>query len=175
MIKFDDLKIDEEPSNTIVNDSVGDVVLSLKNKESLKCISVALQKNKNIHFNTLGYWNFIDVVKVVISVIGPCSLYLSSWSISNNVVMQLSSMKQSGILKEINGVFDFRITAHKSNEYTLFKSFANNTILTHNHSKVTLLYNDNWFVTINSSANATENPRNECGVISESENFSISA
>lgn len=133
--------------------------------DSLKKHIGEIDLQVDTHFVTNGRWSMPDVIFYVLNQIGPASLKVATWSISEDAIRRILNRYQKGIIQDIEFLLDPRVKVRNPNPLSMVRKnfpFA----MEANHAKVTLLANDEHFVTISSSANLTNNPRIEVGYIS---------
>lgn len=74
------------------------------------------------------------------------------------------SRKQTGLLLSVRILTDNRVKSMSPKPFQMLKeSFDTRCISV--HSKVALIYNDAWKITVITSQNATDNPKLERGII----------
>lgn len=117
------------------------------------------------HYATGGRWSMHELILHVLQLIGPAKLYLTTWTITEDPMRALFQAIDSGMVTELYCVLDYRIEKRKAEAFQLAKVNASRIKLTKCHAKVTVLENDQWSVSIVSSANLSANPRIEAGVI----------
>jgi hypothetical protein len=117
----------------------------------------------SIHYMTSGKWSTHDLVAQLLLITGPADLYFSTFSLSEFVVRQLYELIERKMVRSIHALLDNRVKVGSL-------QFATNIFTTigraHCHAKVTVLKNERWGIAIVGSANYTNNPRIEAGVIS---------
>jgi hypothetical protein len=124
-----------------------------------------LTHNQTLQYCTGGKWSMHDMIRFILSKTGPAKLWMTTWTITEEPLRVLLELIKTGQITELSAVFDYRIAKHKPEAF----QFANNIItrikLTKCHAKVAVIRNDNWNVTVIGSANFSNNPRIEVGVI----------
>lgn len=112
-----------------------------------------------------GHWSMHDLMLYLLEITGPARVWLSTFSISEAAIRAFSVAMEKGMITQIHCLFDYTIQKNKLG--LLF--FAYNTVsditITANHSKLILIENDTWKITVVGSANFTPNPRKEAGAI----------
>jgi hypothetical protein len=124
-----------------------------------------LQTGTIINYKTAGRWSSHDLLLHVLKQIGPATLYFSTWTISEFAIRQLLEQANEGNLKMIHGLFDYKIPERKGKVLQLARAICTNIKLTKVHAKVWVLENKNWCVANVGSANFSNNPRIEAGVL----------
>lgn len=112
-----------------------------------------------------GKWSTHELLLYLIDFAGPCNVYLSTFSISEIAVRALYLGMDEGKILNLHCLFDMNIKRHKSGLMYFADHVANEIILTNNHSKVFLIENSTWKISVLGSANMTPNPRKEAGAI----------
>lgn len=133
-------------------------------KELERCIS-ELVPDQAQQFVTAGRWSMHQLLEYVLRMIGPCRLWMTTWTITEEPMRALLSLMREGLILELNAVLDYRIEKRKPEAFQLASSIITNIKLTKCHAKVAVLRNEHWDVTILSSANFSNNPRIEVGTI----------
>lgn len=117
------------------------------------------------HWVSLGGWSMYHFVAYVLNTTGPAHLAFSTWAISEQSARSLVLWKDQGKLLSIDGILDVRARTRHEAAYHLISGHCRQLVLAHCHAKVTVLHNAKWCITILGSANFTENPRIEAGVL----------
>jgi hypothetical protein len=122
--------------------------------------------DSSIHYVTEGSWSMHDLLYYFLARYGSSRVYITSWAISEIAMRQLYNFMKEGLITELYGLFDFRNTSRKPAELAFIHQNATKIKLAKCHAKVTVIENAMMPVTIVTSANYTDNPRYEAGVIS---------
>lgn len=111
---------------------------------------------------TRGAWSFHDMILFAAGRLGPCSAWVSSWSISERPIRQLLRARSEGLFTELRFLLDGRVKSECAAAYQLLLSDRSATVhLCKNHSKLAVLRAPGESVVIISTANLTVNPRLE--------------
>ncbi|WP_338814072.1 hypothetical protein V9L05_01360 [Bernardetia sp. Wsw4-3y2] len=137
----------------------------IKTRKDLRATIKVLEKDSFLEFWTNGAWSNADLVEFVLEQTGKANLYICTWSITEVPVRKLFLLKEKDLIGSIKALLDYRIETTSPKAIPFLKTFAE-IHLTKVHAKITLIEAENAFVTINSSANFTKNPRLESGYIS---------
>jgi len=137
-----------------------------KINDTLKQCIGDINHNQCIHYVTKGQWSMHNLLFYVLDITGPADVYFSTWSVSEDAVRQLVDYTNNDKIEHLYGVFDWRVKIRRPKAFELIKSGVVDLRLTSCHAKVTVIQNENWDVNIVSSANYTNNPRIEAGVLS---------
>jgi exonuclease VII small subunit len=137
-----------------------------KARQRVQEVIGTLKMGKTVHFASMGEWSTHDLLFHVLKQTGPADVYLSTWSVSEDAIRQIIKKMNTGEIKLIKAVFDWRIKVRRPEAYEFAKYKIADIRLSSCHAKVTAIINDKWSVAIVGSANYTNNPRIEAGVIS---------
>lgn len=126
----------------------------------------SIEKGQSIHYATSGHWNAHELLEHLIQKTGPAKLYLTTWAMSENPVRTILNLIDSGMITELNCVFDLKVQDRAPKVFQLIQGITSRVRLVHCHAKVFVLENESWGISNNGSANWTRNPRMESGVLS---------
>jgi hypothetical protein len=138
-----------------------------KRYQKLKLLLPKIDKNTSTHYVSMGEWSMHDLVFLMIETAGPLHLDMTTWSIAPEVAMKMNVAKRQGKLLSIRALFDWRVKQYKKEALQIAKQNFDEIKFKDCHSKVALAWNDEYHFTVISSANFTNNPRIEAGVITE--------
>lgn len=125
-----------------------------------------IQENKNYHYMSNGDWSMYHLVNHFLNQTGCAHLYIATWSISEFSARQLTDWLEQGRIKSITALLDYRSKNRHASAFHLAKMNFSDIKIAYCHAKVTIIETDNLYISINGSANWTENPRIESGVVS---------
>jgi hypothetical protein len=125
----------------------------------------AIVQGRTIHYATAGDWAAHDLVLHVLGKIGPAHVTAASWSISEPAVRQAVRALLDGRILSLRMLLDWRVPARCPEALQLARANAATLRLANLHAKVTVLTNSAWSIAIVGSANWTNNPRIEAGVL----------
>lgn len=158
-----------EPASTpgvISTESASVSVIGSVNKRLPELFPV-FSKNTSYHFATAGLWSTHDLVFHILDIIGPAKLTFATWSMTEAPAQMIMSGLNSGFITKLNALFDVRIRVRNPQTFDYIKNnIGQHCRISSCHAKVSVLENDDWSVSIVGSANYTNNPRIEAGVIS---------
>lgn len=140
--------------------------LLLRANEKLKIISI--DKGEAVHFVSMGDWSTHNLVEHLLKTTGPATVYAATWSVTENPIRQLMRLADAGKIKELNLVIDWRVKVRCPQSLQLSRAAFANVRAANCHAKATVIQNKDWNISIIGSANYTNNPRIEAGVITES-------
>jgi hypothetical protein len=113
-----------------------------------------------------GDWSLWELVDYLLEQTGPgTDIYLATWSISELSARKLVQWMENGRIGKMVGVVDVRSKNRHPAAFHLSKNIFSEIRVAYCHAKVTVLVGNGQFISINGSANWTENPRLESGVI----------
>ncbi|MEA5459116.1 hypothetical protein VB796_08715 [Arcicella sp. LKC2W] len=119
-----------------------------------------------IMFRTEGRWSLYTLVCKIIEKYGVCSLYFSSWGLSEEPLRALHNLKEKGLLSDLYCLLDYRIKERQAKAFQLCEGISTKIGLMKSHEKVSVIETQNGqFITIVGSLNWTRNNKNEAGVI----------
>ena len=102
---------------------------------------------------------------------GPAEMVISTFSTSDGFLRRLHRLKKDGMITSCALFLDLKA----SRKTILLKGFisavADDVFLCENHSKVVLLSNDRYSVSVVTSQNQTQGNRMECGIITTDTNI----
>jgi len=137
-----------------------------KAKQKVNEVIGNVQMDQTTHYASMGEWSMHDLLFHLLEQTGPASVYISTWSLSENSIRQLLQKINDGIILKLYGVFDWRVKIRRPEAFQLARYNISDIRLTTTHAKVTVIENGKWNIAIEGSANYTNNPRIEAGVIS---------
>ena len=124
-----------------------------------------MKMGDEFHYDTINKWSLHDILVHCIKHTGPADLYISTWSIKEYPARVLVNLKEAGLVRSIYAMLDYRIQVNSPEAYQLLEANATKIGLLRCHAKLAILVNDQWGISVISSANFTTNTRAECGVI----------
>lgn len=135
----------------------------------LKLIDKQLKKlacNQTQAFFSKGDWQLYHLVEWILQQSGECSLFISSFSVSDEFLRQLNRLQKANLISNCAVLLDYR-TARKALRLSLFTAnIADEVLLGNNHSKIILAKNEDWLISVVTSQNQTRGNRYEAGMIS---------
>lgn len=137
--------------------------VSDREKSLIKAIG-RIEKGVNTHYYSFGNYNLVRLIVYLMKQVGPCHVFLSSYSFSTKSINQLNHLLNDGKLLSFKVLLDNRVRSISPKPFQMIAASFDYRC-TSVHAKIALLYNDNWQVTIVTSQNATDNPKMERGII----------
>lgn len=155
---------------------VGTEDLNIKTAAGDKISTIApailsLEENDCIYFMTDGAWSNIDLVEKILSITGACDIHFCTWSISTDAIRKFTDWQQKGLISSLFVILDQGLSNRKPEIFQqAFGAFKNLKLLKC-HAKVIVIQNLQYSFTIVGSANFTNNPRKEAGLIIRNSNI----
>lgn len=106
-----------------------------------------------------------DVLEFILLQTGPAKVYVSTFSTSEEFLRRLFSLRKRDLILHAVLMADLKAAKKTVNLYTFMDTVFDDVYLTENHSKVLLVENDKWMVTVVTSQNQTRGNRTECSII----------
>lgn len=125
----------------------------------------AIEPGKLVEFVSAGDWSTHELLFYILSKTGPADVYIATWSMGEYAARWLLRMLEDGMITNLVGVIDFRTKNRHPDAFQLAKNILAKMRLCSLHAKVTVIENKDWCITITGSANYTNNPRIEAGLI----------
>lgn len=145
------------------SESLPPAFVSDREKALTKAIG-QIEPGVNTHYYSFGNYNLVRLVVYLLKQLGPCHVFLSSYSFSTKSINQLNHLIETGKILSFRVLLDNRVRSISPKPFQMIAASFNYRC-TSVHAKTALLYNDNWKVTIVTSQNATDNPKMERGII----------
>jgi hypothetical protein len=152
-----------ESVSLLESDPLPSAFISDREKSLIKAIG-QIEKGVNTHYYSFGNYNLVRLIVYLMKQIGPCHVFLSSYSFSTKSINQLNLLLNAGKLLSFKVLLDNRVRSISPKPFQMIAASFDYRC-TSVHAKIALLYNDNWQVTIVTSQNATDNPKMERGII----------
>ena len=145
--------------NAVKVDAVAEVLLS---PQGLGAIKPGTSK----HFYSDGAFNLVQLVTYILKQTGPAHVFLTTYSIAEDSINVLKRKVEHGEILSARFIVDNRVRSMSAKNFDLLAgSFAGCYRCRALHAKVTLVYNEDWHITLIGSQNATRNPKLERGII----------
>lgn len=136
-------------------------------------LPLPLAENTVYDYVSRGDWSHFELLEYILNNIQPAQLYFSTWSISELSARKLVGWLDSGRITSVVALVDFRAKNRHPAAYHLARHHISDMRVGSCHAKVTVLKHAAGYVTIVGSANWTENPRIEAGIISTNESTGL--
>lgn len=137
----------------------------IKNRQKLIDAIGDIKNGEDIFFINQGRWSAHDLLLYLLSITGPAALYFTAWAVSENAARLIQSAVDNKLITEVHCVLDRRIEIRNDKVIATVRNFSNSIVFVDCHAKLFVLENDNWKVTILTTANLSNNLRIEAGHI----------
>lgn len=107
-----------------------------------------------------------DVIDTILRETGPAEIYISTFSTSEEFLRRIYKLKSSGAITRAVMLTDLKASKKTVNLYRFISMVFDQVYLGENHSKVILIRNAKWTVSVCTSQNQTRGNRAESGMIS---------
>jgi hypothetical protein len=136
-----------------------------KAKDTLNDVFPSIKNGESIHYVSMGEWSSHDLLLHLLEKTGPADVIMCTWSVSENAIRQMLKKMETGLIKSLKAVLDWRVKVRRPEALNFLKYNIADIRLTSCHAKVTVIKNEKWNIAIVTSANYTNNPRIEAGVV----------
>lgn len=106
-----------------------------------------------------------DVIEKILAETGPADVYISTFSTSEEFLRRIYKLKKKKRINRAVMLADLKASRKTVNLYTFISNVFDEVYLAENHSKVILIQNAQWSVSICTSQNQTRGNRTESGMI----------
>ena len=106
-----------------------------------------------------------DIIEEILRQIGKAEIHISTFSTSEEFLRRIYRLKRNGLIGKATLLADQKAARKTVNLYTLISNVFDEAYLSENHSKVILMKNEKWKVSIITSQNQTRGNRTESGMI----------
>lgn len=120
-----------------------------------------------------GRWSSHQFIEYILNQIGPAEVTLTSWGISEDPLRQILKMREHGSIINLQCLLADRVRTECPKAYQLLKGSGVTFRLTKIHAKIILIRNNDWFLTIYTSANLNRNNKIETYVLSENKALTL--
>ena len=127
-----------------------------------------IEKDTSIHYVSLTEWSQHELLRHILNKTGAAKVYIATWSMSAPGAIAMIKLCEDQLITELYAILDWRVKVRCPEAHQLAKFNFTKLTLTTCHAKVTVIENENYNISIVTSANYTNNPRIESGVITES-------
>lgn len=107
-----------------------------------------------------------DIIEKVLLETGTADIYITTFSTSEEFLRKIFRFRKKGLIRRATMVTDLKASKKTSNLYQFIYSVFDDVYLGENHSKVILIVNNKWNISICTSQNQTRGNRAESGIIS---------
>lgn len=124
-----------------------------------------LQPDKHYHIPSRANWSLHEMLGYLLGKTGPAKVWVTSWGITQGPLDKVMGMQRDGRIQELSVLFDKRVKLQCPQAHQLLLAGNAKVRLTKNHSKLIVIRNDHWGITVITSANLTRNVRLEYYVV----------
>lgn len=107
-----------------------------------------------------------DVLRWILEQTGRANVQMTSFSLSEEFLRRIFFIKKEKLIASLDIVLDFKATNKTLILWPFIAQTVEHCYLASNHSKILLVYNDRWTVSVVMSQNLTRGNRFEAGFIS---------
>lgn len=107
-----------------------------------------------------------DILQWILDQTGPAHVQMTSFSISEEFLRRIFFIEKAGLIRSLDIVLDFKATNKTLILWPFLEQTVENCYLASNHSKILLVHNDRWAVSVVMSQNLTRGNRFESGFVS---------
>lgn len=107
-----------------------------------------------------------DILKWILNQTGPADVQMTSFSISEEFLRRIFFIEKENLVRSLDIVLDFKATNKTLILWPFIAQTVQNCYLADNHSKLLLVSNEKWKVSVVMSQNLTRGNRFESGSIS---------
>lgn len=175
LFKSSDIVSAEQPKT---NPVVGGAFLNIdfeigKNVGEIFPLCQNLKEIQSIYFMSDGAWSNIDIIESLLSISGPAAISFCTWSISTDAIRKFTEWQATGLITNLHVIMDQGIRNRKPEIHQQALVAFKNLRLIKCHAKVTVISNAKYSFVVIGSANFTNNPRKEAGLIIRSEEIAM--
>jgi hypothetical protein len=131
----------------------------------------AIEPDTTIPFASEGQFSMHELLEFLLQKTGPASVCIMSYSITEIAIRRFSNLMENGSIKTLECIFDFSVKRYRLGLLYFMNNVVTKVALTKNHSKIILIENENWKITVVGSANLNVNDKIEAGAISTRPGF----
>lgn len=110
-----------------------------------------------------------DILEWILKQVGRSEVFQTTFSISEEYLRRLVSIRESGMVSTLDIILDFKATNKTVDLWYFISNVADNAYLAQNHSKIILVKSESGRkIVVITSQNLTRGNRNESAFIAES-------
>jgi hypothetical protein len=167
LFKIKDLKTEYGPKQFSFQTAKAPTArLELLSTRNLKSMLEQLQPDQSIKYMTKGAWSMHELLEMLLQKTGPAKVWITTWTITENPLRTLLRLSQEGQIQSLTALLDHRIGKRAPKALQFAEGIVSKLKLVNIHAKTLVISNENWGVSVVSTANFSKNNRIEAGVIS---------
>lgn len=120
-----------------------------------------------------GDWSLHQLIRHLFQLTGPASLSLSSWGLTEKPLKDLLDLVIEGVALKPKLLLDYRVKLQSKAAYQMLLASGLDIRTAQNHSKIVLILNKEWGITVITSSNLTRNPRTEFYAVLTSRSLTV--
>ncbi len=117
------------------------------------------------HLPCFVNWSLHDLLAHSLKFTGGSKVWMTSWAISQKPIIKLMQLQDDELIQELNCLLDHRVKSQCAEAWQLAQRNMTKIMLADIHAKVVVIQNEEWSVSITSTANMTNKRRIEKYVI----------
>jgi hypothetical protein len=125
-----------------------------------------IEQNKTIPLFSDGEYSMHDLLESILDITDSASVSIASFSVTETALRRLHRLMEEGKINSLRCLFDYNVKRFTL-ELLFFASNITSEIgLDKNHSKIILISNENWNISVIGSANFNVNDKKEACILS---------
>lgn len=131
-----------------------------------------VKKGMSQYILSNGSFSLIDLIDYLLEFTGPATIYISTWVASQASIQHILDFLENQRCNKLYFLIDpmFKSKQPELHKY-LYDTFPGHITEHANHAKFTCIFNDDWNITIETSANLNKNKRLENFRVTEDQGF----
>ncbi len=131
----------------------------------------SLEANITFPYVSEGEFSMHQLLEFLLTQTGAAKVHIASFSITEVAIRSFLNQIEKKYISDLTCIFDLSVRRHRLGLLYFMNNVVNLIALTKNHSKLILIENIRWKVTVISSANFNVNDKIEAGIISTEKRF----
>jgi hypothetical protein len=135
--------------------------------DTLSTVSTAIGNNPNIvvPYYSESEFSMHELLERLVEMTGPAEVKVSSFSITEVAIRTFLRLIDNHLIIGLRCIFDRSVKMHHIGLHLFALNVTTGIALTKNHAKIILIQNEQWKITVISSANLNVNDKIEAGMI----------
>lgn len=125
-----------------------------------------LELGQTVHWVSAGTWAMHDLLAYVLSQTGAADVTCFTWAVSVPGAQAVINLKDAGLIRRLDFIANYLMRKMCATAMALMQNHADKCVGACIHAKGFILANEKWRVSSIASANYSNNPTIEAGVIS---------